>query len=971
MEDTICPPQHRSVWSKWLLTGLVAVLLSQSARAVDDTYLNVDAFFSGSGPTINATNFINDYSGTFDIAFTNGLLSGWQAGLYQNWSYVRNFYNYNLMQCNTGFRFDRRIGSQHTMSDLFYNEGNINCGVTNSLLVGIDVLATNIYNSGTVTIGQNGLGRFSGRNIDFTRGTVQMTNTTGFLASPIVGTDTNNSWYPSLFLLPNSAISSYPVYLTLTNSKPYFEIRPGLTPTNFIIRMVFIQNVNTNVGYNVYIDNLDDIGFNGGAHIEWYGAYRNISDGQPATNYLYLNNNYRLGATTNIFNLPANNLPINYSFVTTRTPLGLINPLVSSMPTIPPGFATNNIYSYVDAQFIRTSVGTNTVQNGALTNLPGRVEIIATNSLNLDLASITGMNYLLLRSTNQFNNDGRSQVLSPYTDMYLGATNSNLVISNVLAGEVPVWSGSVQAWSTRWFGSDGVNEYDLRALLVNADLAPTNASMVQDCVLYSSNNLVVSDVLNILRTLSLNCTNLVITTNDVSSGAANERGQILLNSTAFFWSNCVPRLRVLTNNGVIVTLNLGNYGGINSPYYTLLNSGHIKNGNGSFIYADNFENSGYFSAGGGSFSVRSQTTRMTNGIVIANGSFTNVSGTFEATNSQILIGKSFNLVATNLLTDYGNTSNFWSLGSANAGAGIASGLFLPFKPVAGDLLGTTITNIATSGTLIRNTWSGQDRGYGVAGFSNNVALGQLICAAKGTDFKTQFYFAGSGGAGVTNALYVDNLVLMDFATNVDASYNVKSLVFSNNLVIYYAQAMFNGVSVAEKLNHKNGDHLRWVPSYAGYFSSTNLVYPPGVTNTVNAALAASTEMDSDGDGIVNASDATPFFVPAQLDFTITVSNTSPKSVRLQWQTIPNSTNFIFYTTNLASPWQPFSGFNRWHYGNAEVTNVAHVHWFPSPLAYPSNPPVSDFRTNVWVFDTITNIPHFYRVLVQPWLTYPN
>ena len=424
-----------------------------------------------------------------------------------------------------------------------------------------------------------------------------------------------------------------------------------------------------------------------------------------------------------------------------------------------------------------------------------------------------------------------------------------LVISNVLAGEVPSWSGSVQAWNTRWFATDdaGVNNYDFRVLLVNGDLMPTNSSVVQDCVLYSSNTLVISDVLNVTRTLSFNCTNLTITTNNVGAGAANQRGQILLNSSSLFWANCVPRLRVLTNNGFIVSQNLANYGGITSPYYTLLNSGYISHGNGVFIYANDFENSGYFSAGGGSFSVRSQATKMTNGTVIASGSFTNVSGTFEATNSLILIGKSFNLVATNLLTDYGATSNFWSLGSANNGAGIASGFYLPVKPVSGDLLGTTITNIATAGTLINDTWSGQDRGAVNAGFNNNAAIGQLIFDAKGADPKTQFFFAGSSGvAGVTNAIYVDSLTLLEYATNVDASYNVKSFVFSNNLVIYYAQAMANGVSVAEMLNHKNGDHLRWVPTYAGFFSSTNLVYPPGVTNTVNAALAQSTNIDSDG-----------------------------------------------------------------------------------------------------------------------------
>ncbi len=996
MEETLRPLQRRKSYGKWLLAILLAGLMSREALAVDENYINTAFYLSGSGaPAINATNFINDYSGTFDIEFTNVTASGWLSGLYQNWSYVRNFYNYNLMQCNTGFRFDKLIGAQHLMADSFYNEGNINCGISpnNNLLAsglfGIYVYATNIFNSGTITIGPNGLGRFSGRNMDFTRGTIQLTNTTGFNANPILGTNYGD-WLPAFDLTPTSAQSAFlnaqPFFLTLTNSRAYFNVRPSdLTGTNLTVRMMFIQNINTNVAYNVYFDSNNVVGI-GRAHVEWFAPYYNILNGQNATNYLYLSDDYVLGASTNVFQVPqpANNLPINYTFTATQTQQLFSNaPTVASFPNFPLAIpftpASNNIFSYVNAQFIRTSIDTNQVQNSAITNLPGRIEIIATNSLNLALSTLTGMNYLLLRSTNQFSNAGDSQILSPYMDMYLGATNSNLVISNVLAGEVPTWSGNVQAWNTRWFASDAVNSYDFRVLLVNADLNPTNASVVQDCVLYSSNNLVISDVLNIIRTLSLNCTNLTITTNNVGTGAANQRGQILLNSSSLFWSNCVPRLRVLTNNGAIVSQNLANYGGITSPYYTLLNSGFISHGNGVFIYANDFENSGYFSAGGGSFSIRSQATKMTNGTVIAAGSFTNVSGTFEATNSLILIGKSFNLVATNLLTDYGATSNFWSLGSANGGAGIASGIFLPIKPVAGDLLGTTISNIATAGTLINNTWSGQDRGAVNAGFSNNVAIGQLMCDAKGANPHTQFYFAGNGLVP-TNAIYVDNLVLQEYATNVDADYNVKSLVFCtnkvsnvavSNLVIYYAQAMINGVSVAEKLNHKNGDHLRWIPTYAGYFSSTNLVYPPGVTNTVNAALAQSSSIDSDGDGIVNSVDATPFFVTALLNFTIAKTNSTPKGVRLEWQTIPNGTNYIFYSTNLLDPWQPFTNFGKFYYGNnVGVTNYPHSNFFPSPLVLPTNPPINDLRTNVWVFDVITNTPHFYRVMVQPWLTYP-
>jgi hypothetical protein len=222
------------------------------------------------------------------------------------------------------------------------------------------------------------------------------------------------------------------------------------------------------------------------------------------------------------------------------------------------------------------------------------------------------------------------------------------------------------------------------------------------------------------------------------------------------------------------------------------------------------------------------------------------------------------------------------------------------------------------------------------------------------------------GATTSNALYVDDLELRDYATNFNGS-QVYALDIGPNMVIYYAQAMVNGVSVAEKLNGLNGNRLRWVAAYAGHFSSTNIVYPNGTTNgPFNAALAQSTTIDSNGNGIPNGSDPTPFFVSSQVNFTLTLTNRPPLSVRLQWATIPLATNYIYYKTNLLSTnWLPLTTFNNYYYGaNVAVTNSAHTNSFVSPQTYPGP------ATNVWVFDVVTNVAHYYRVIVQPWLTYP-
>ena len=315
------------------------------------------------------------------------------------------------------------------------------------------------------------------------------------------------------------------------------------------------------------------------------------------------------------------------------------------------------------------------------------------------------------------------------------------------------------------------------------------------------------------------------------------------------------------------------------------------------------------------------------------------------------------VVDGNLLTDAGvSSSNIWTIGGA---AGV--GFNLLTKPAMGDLLGTIVTNMAPTNKNVVNTWAARDLGAVASGFTNNAAIGWLALDGMGTDGHTaQFTFNGSG---VSNALYVDCLQLLDAAAVRDNAGNLSNLAFNTNIVIYYAQALIDGVSVAEKLNHKNNDHLRWVPTYAGNFSSVSLVYPDGSTNIFNAALATSPNIDSNGNGIPNAADPSPFFVPSQINLTMTVTNSL---LQIQWNTIPLATNYVFISTNMYGDWQPFTNFNRFYYGaGAFSTNLVAPNAFVSPQLYPSS------VTNVWIYDTISTNSHYYRVEVHPWLTYPN
>jgi len=263
--------------------------------------------------------------------------------------------------------------------------------------------------------------------------------------------------------------------------------------------------------------------------------------------------------------------------------------------------------------------------------------------------------------------------------------------------------------------------------------------------------------------------------------------------------------------------------------------------------------------------------------------------------------------------------------------------------LAGDLLGTTITVYTPPGLnkQVVNTWAGLDHGASTtAGYTNNEAIGVLMLDAQGASGTFKF----NGIPGTNNALYVDELVLLDSATNFNGS-QVSNIIISPNMVIYYAQAMVNGVSVAEKLNHLNGNRLLWVTNYAGHFSSTNVVFPDSTTYPYNVALAESQNIDSDGDGIPNGSDPTPFgntghpsssFVSTPIKLTITMTNKPVLASVLSWQTITNATNYVvFYRTNFTmTNWLPL------------VTNTAS----------PTSPPVT-----MMISDPVAGPMRSYRV----------
>jgi hypothetical protein len=221
-----------------------------------------------------------------------------------------------------------------------------------------------------------------------------------------------------------------------------------------------------------------------------------------------------------------------------------------------------------------------------------------------------------------------------------------------------------------------------------------------------------------------------------------------------------------------------------------------------------------------------------------------------------------------------------------------------------------------------HTWAGQDRGATAAGYSNNLALGRLVLDGV---LLNRFRFRG---ATANNAIYVDYL---EFRNNGVASGNPTdysgAFAVDPDFTIYFADSNIDPQSLAGI----GGGRIKWVSSFVGPQSATNLLYPNGITYTFNAAVVRSQDFDDDGDGFVNAIDCTPIPVPGfdttgqQCPAPLAAGNAKAVGslginlhialapgggeVVLDWNAPANSANTVEFTETLSgAAWQTLTNF---------------------------------------------------------------
>jgi hypothetical protein len=417
-------------------------------------------------------------------------------------------------------------------------------------------------------------------------------------------------------------------------------------------------------------------------------------------------------------------------------------------------------------------------------------------------------------------------------------------------------------------------------------------------------------------------------------------------------SNTLLNVRNFTNDGVI-NLFGSEFFGTDRPldYLNYVNRG-TNIAASHEIRTRNFENSGCIVANGGLFSLDALTaTLVGNPLITSNYLTTNfffvfpsgltniittntavlqgapkIEGTSDvqifardlAVSNSIIDAGTLILSVTNRLADSGvGATNLWS---------VTGGFNFLRRPTTSDLLGTYLRSTTPRLGQSDHYWAATNLGAVSAGFTNNLALGKLTLDG-GDDSLFRFF-----GQGTNNAIYVDYLELLNGATDFNSL-----LAIAPNMTIYFANANVGGI--ASHLDGAVGGRLRWVPSFTGPLSSTNITYPSGNTYTFNIALVTSNDLDSDGDGTVNSDDPTPVYVAESATLFVSMAAAPERRVELSWNALSYSSNYLEFKASAGtSDWQVLTNF---HMG---------------PLTWP-----------VTIMDPITtnSVSRVYRLRVDP------
>jgi len=497
---------------------------------------------------------------------------------------------------------------------------------------------------------------------------------------------------------------------------------------------------------------------------------------------------------------------------------------------------------------------------GALTdatNQQGRIEIATEGKYDARFTRLRSENYMSVKA-GHFDYNTNTVFNAPIMSLDLASTNGFLGITNLVPGSVGRFIGQINLYSAKWTNfvvnfnptdptATNTTPIITHVLIVDNGAIQSERPVELQLARLTADNIVLDNDISLSRGLVMNGTNVTVNSELIVRGVDNT-----ISSTNF------PRLVNFENNGSTLVGSYAYFGSAETPLASFVNNG-IYGAYGTEIHAGYFKGGGTFLTGGGFGGAAGPSRIYADTIDLESATFFN-GGDMTLTGDTLLSGLSSVRIGDITITAAGqefvsNGALFVDISGqiddggigANNNWRVSDGFHLRRLPAGGDFMGTRLTSRAGRFREIHHTWAGVDLGADEDGYLNNGALGRLILSG---DRLPLFVFDTIDG---NNALYVDFLQLDSAATNVLSSLEIKP-----GMKIYFANAnvpvgQLDGLFADEAAP---GGRLRYVPRSTAV--STTVVVNGGQAGGITQALMTSQVVDSDGDGIPNAQDPTPF-----------------------------------------------------------------------------------------------------------------
>lgn len=529
------------------------------------------------------------------------------------------------------------------------------------------------------------------------------------------------------------------------------------------------------------------------------------------------------------------------------------------------------------------------------TNRQGRVEIRASESLDLSRTRLRAEQYAEIKAPNMvFDSDTIFD--TPFLSLDVGSPTGAFKLQNTVPTTVDRISGQINCYSARWtnifveFDFSDPNNVQSNVTVINQHVFILDNATVESTVdvsvmevMVKSPDITIADPMQIVRGLRLDGTNVTL--------AAPEPGINLLTELLDLGPTNFLGTVNLTNSGSVYNFGNTRLGlDANDPLATVHNSG-LWFSLSQEIDVDHFVNDGTLYAAGGSMYLSGRHGDLETGSLLLNSdvhlTFDELDSGFSAISAGVIDvvngiellypGKIFLDVADEIRD--GGEFQLAPISTWDATDGFA----MLEKPLLGDFHGTRFISYGYQFAEVMHQWAGEDLGLTDEGFVNNAAMGELVLDG---DIESLFTFDTVDG---NNALYVEYLNLRNYATNATQAINIKP-----GMKIYFTRA---NVPLARLANIPG---LVYLPVSTAP-ATTTVALANGFSYTARNNLLLSDVLDSDADGIANALDATPF---DEARITVEYVSEPAPIAHISWNAAPLTEYILQYKDDISdSGWK--------------------------------------------------------------------